>query len=254
MGVLDHKEVGMKPLRDGNKYGKGKKGKNQSKSIRGLQLPLILKLPKEGTLRTMEQLDSVLKELFVLLNREADLYRYSPGFPEFTYAITQRLRKFNKEISNGRWRAYSKGTMELCEKYSTFAINGRATLADAPKDVRRLEALKPTNTPSMRERYDSAVAKEKRLEAAAQPLMKKSTNDEGKKKDGKQRRKRKGDDSDSSDMDAEMEEEEEQKTKPKPKKKKKKAVVNQADLKNVEALKEEDEVQEGVAWSDSESD
>lgn len=247
MGVLDLKEVGMKPLRDGKSKGKKKKGIN----VRGLRLPLILKLPKEGTLRTMEQLDNVLKEVFVLLNREVDLYRYSPGFPEFTYAVTQRLRKFNKEISNGRWRAYSKGSMELCEKYSTFAINGRATLPDAPKDVRRLEALKPANTPSMRERYDSAVAKEKRLEAATQPVMKKGFQEmvKAKKKDEKRKRKG-GDDSDNSDM----EEEEQKVVKLKPKKKKKKAVVNEADLKNVEALKEEDEVQEGIAWSDSESD
>ena len=41
----------------------------------------------------MEQVDAVLKEVFVLLNREVDLYRYSPGFPEFTFAILQRLRK-----------------------------------------------------------------------------------------------------------------------------------------------------------------
>ena len=89
MGILDMKEVGMKPLRDG---GKGSKNKSAT-TVRGLRLPLILKLPKENTLRTMEQLDSVLKEMFVLLNREVDMYRYSPGFPEFTFTILQRLRK-----------------------------------------------------------------------------------------------------------------------------------------------------------------
>ena len=45
----------------------------------------------------MEQLDAVLKETFVLLNREVDLYRYSPGFPEFTFTILQRLRKVSGE-------------------------------------------------------------------------------------------------------------------------------------------------------------
>ena len=89
VGLLDMKEIGMKPLRDG---GKGTKNKSAT-TVRGLRLPLILKLPKENTLRTMEQLDSVLKETFVLLNREVDLYRYSPGFPEFTFTILQRLRK-----------------------------------------------------------------------------------------------------------------------------------------------------------------
>jgi len=259
MGVLDLKEVGMKPLRDGG--GKGKKkgrggGKNKNKnSVSGIRLPLILKLPKEGTLRTMEQLDGVLKEVFVLLNREVDLYRYSPGFPEFTFAISQRLRKFNKEVSNGRWRAYSKGSLELCEKYSAFATNGRSTLTDAPKDVRRLEALKPSNVPSMRERYEAAVAKERRLEAVTQPVMKKKAENDNEsktaEKDGKNKRKRKEEEEEESEIEEE-EEGKQKKNKKKKNKKKKAAVVNEADLKNVEALKEEDEVQEGIVWSDSE--
>lgn len=254
LGVLDLKEIGMKPLRDGKQGGKGKKNKNSSATVRGLRLPLILKLPKENTLRSMEQLDSVLKEVFVLLNREADMYRYSPGFPEFTFAISQRLRKFNKQISNGRWRAYSKGSIELCDKYSTFAINGRSTLADAPKDVRRLEALKPSNTPSMRERYDAAVGKEKRLEVATQPLMKKQQQQGGDENNNKRKRKggdkEEGDDNDDVVLDGD---EKEKKSKPKGKKKKK-AVVIEADLKNIGALDEEDEVQEGIVWSDSDSE
>lgn len=146
--------------------------------------------------------------------------------------------------------------MELCEKYSAFAINGRATLTDAPKDVRRLEALKPSNVPSMRERYETAVAKEKRLEAATQPMMKKQQQQKAsneKVNDGKSKRKRKEEEENDSDADS-VEEETKKKKKTKPKKKRKAAVVNEADLKNVEALKEEDEVQEGIVWSDSDSE
>ncbi|KAL7468421.1 hypothetical protein ACHAXS_008660 [Conticribra weissflogii] len=283
LGILDMKEIGMKPLRDGGgKGGKSRKGGGKGgggvgaskNTIRGLRLPLILKLPKEGTMRTMEQLDGVLKEVFVLLNREVDLYRYSPGFPEFSFQIVQRLRKFNKEINNGRWRAYSKGTIELCEKYSTFATQARSTLVDAPKDVRRLEALKPSNTPSMRDRYDAAVAKEKRLEAATQPMIASSAKNRGKdreeaKKKNVTKKKRKNESDDegadislnSDDDDKEFEEEDDEdvevakkkkKSSKQSKKKKKVAVVNEADLKNVDALKEKDEVQEGIVWSDSE--
>jgi len=252
LGVLDLKEISSKPLRDDGKKGKAKT------AVRGLRLPLILKLPKEGTLRTTEQLDAVLKEVFVLLNREVDLYRYSPGFPEFSFAILSRLRKFNKEVSNGRWRAYSKGTIELCEKYSTFIITERATLVDAPKDVRRLEALKPTNTPSMRERYDSSVSKEKRLEAATDPLVgskKKGDAAKGKGEDKTKGKRKKAETVDEESDDEKFEEEEAQPkiTKQPKSKKRKAAVINEADLKNVEALKEEDEVQEGIVWSDSES-
>ena len=143
--------------------------------------------------------------------------------------------------------------MELCEKYSTFAITARATLPDAPKDVRRLEALKPTNVPTMRERYESAIAKEKRLEAATQPAMKASKKDND---DDKNKRKRKDMEANESGEEEENEEEvaaSKKKTKPKKKKKKKAVVVNEDDLNNVKALEEEDEVQEGI-WSDSESD
>ena len=94
LGILDSKEIRAKPMRDD---AKGKKHKNKS-TVRGIRLPLILKLPKEGTLRTVEQLDAVLKETFLLLNREIDLYRYSPGFPEFSFAIMQKLRKVRNAL------------------------------------------------------------------------------------------------------------------------------------------------------------
>ena len=96
LGILDSKEIRSKPMRDDSK---GKKHKNKS-TVRGIRLPLILKLPKEGTLRTVEQLDAVLKETFLLLNREIDLYRYSPGFPEFSFAVMQRLRKVRIQWSH----------------------------------------------------------------------------------------------------------------------------------------------------------
>jgi hypothetical protein len=108
----------------------------------------------------------------------------------------------------------------------------------------------------MGERYDASVAKEKRLEAATQPVMKakpKSTPDasasQGSKK--KSGNKRKNEDVDE---DSDSDEEDQRQKKSKPKSKKRVTVVNEADLKNVEALKEEDEVQEGVVWSDSDID
>ena len=66
----------------------------------------------------------------------------------------------------------TKGTIELFEKYSAFAIAARSTLVDAPKDVRRLEALKPSNVHGMSERYESVVAKERRLEVVTRIGMK----------------------------------------------------------------------------------
>ncbi len=83
LDALTLKEIMMKP----------KKVQSRGSNVRGVRLPLILKLPKENTLRTAEQLDACLGEIFVLLNREVDLYRYSVCIPEFTIIICQKLRK-----------------------------------------------------------------------------------------------------------------------------------------------------------------
>ena len=83
LDFFDLKEVTMAP----------KRVKSRGTDVRGVRLALILKLPKVDPLRTSEQLDACFGEVFLLLNREIDLYRYSAGLPEFTVRICQRLRK-----------------------------------------------------------------------------------------------------------------------------------------------------------------
>ena len=56
-------------------------------------MALTFRLRADSPLRTMEELEMCISEVFVLLNREVDLYRYSAGFPEFSVRIRQRLRK-----------------------------------------------------------------------------------------------------------------------------------------------------------------
>lgn len=56
-------------------------------------LALTFRLRADDPLRTMEELEMCISEVFVLLNREIDLYQYSAGFPEFSVRICQRLRK-----------------------------------------------------------------------------------------------------------------------------------------------------------------
>lgn len=106
----------------------------------------------------------------------------------------------------------------------------RAKLNDvAPRDVKQLEVLKPINTPSMGERYKQSIEKEKRLEAASRPIQKKV--DEKRKA---------GDDA-----------EEAPAAKKKKKSKKNKKSGSHGKL-NEEALDQEDEVEEGINWSDDE--
>ena len=99
LDVLDAKEIGMKPKKVHGRAGS-----------RGIQLALIFKLPKESPLRTHEQLEACVSEVFLLLNREIELYRYSAGFPEFAVAIRQRLRKvrlLNHDVFISRCIHYS---------------------------------------------------------------------------------------------------------------------------------------------------
>lgn len=56
-------------------------------------MALTLRLRADNPLRSMEEMEMCLSEVFVLLNREVDLYRYSAGFPEFSVRICQRLKK-----------------------------------------------------------------------------------------------------------------------------------------------------------------
>lgn len=192
-------------------------------------MALTFRLRADNPLRTMEELEMCVSETFLLLNREVELYQYSPGFPEFSVRISQRLRKFSKETRSARWRAYSKGCLELCSKYYQRAVQERAKLNDvAPRDVKQLELLKPIKTPAMGERLKQLLEKEKRLEAASRPLQKTNEVKEKSKEDG----------------------EEKKKTKKRKRSNKKKSTPIIDVPEN--ALEEEDEVQEGIDWSDDE--
>lgn len=217
--VFDAKEINMKPKKGGN-------------NAQGVRLPLMIKLPKSETLRTMDQLEACISETFVLINREIDLYRYSAGFPEFTFRICQRLRKFSKETRMNRWKAYAKGCIDACERYSAKAILDRSKLEEAPKDVKKLEILKPLDAPCMKDRYGATIAKERRLETATKPEF--SLPAEKSKKEHPVAKQKKSNKKASLKKQRNMEE------------------LEAKDI-GVEALEKADEVAQGIDWSDNDS-
>jgi nucleolar complex protein 2 len=79
LGVFDLQELSQ-PVR-----------KAEKKSVQ--PIILTLKLQADNPLRTMEEMEMCISEVFNLLSREIDLYRYSAGFPEFCIRISQRLKK-----------------------------------------------------------------------------------------------------------------------------------------------------------------
>jgi nucleolar complex protein 2 len=215
-----------------------------NRATRGLQLHLMLKLGKEDPLRTHEQLEAGINEFFVLINREVELYRYSAGFPEFSIRIVTRLRHFAKEVRNPRWRTYAKACIDVCDKYSAFAVQARSKLHEAPRDVKLLECLKPVSEKNMRDRHEESIVKEqKALETSRPPeVTKKSAKDEVDEED---------------DDDMEEETKASKKRKLKQKRDSKKQTLNKEELEKQlmgddELMGEQDDVKEGVDWSDEE--
>jgi nucleolar complex protein 2 len=237
LDCLDWKEWTMPP----------KKTKANARApARGLQMSLMLKLGKEDPLRTHDQLEAGINEFFALLNREVELYRYSAGFPEFAMRIIVRLRAFGKVIRNPRWKTYIKACLDVCERYSTYAVKARSKLSEAPRDVKQLECLRPASEKSMRERHEESIVKEQKaleailgkIDAAHKKSDEEKTNDQDAVADShdddaratKKRRKNKNKATDQPTLSAKD--------------------LEQQMLRDDEILEVDDEVNEGVDWSD----
>lgn len=83
-------------------------------------LALTLRLRADNPLRTMDELEMCISEIFLLLNREVDLYQYSPGFPEFSIRLSQRLRK----VSRNRHVLLARFSFHI--SYSSFSLQKNA--------------------------------------------------------------------------------------------------------------------------------
>ena len=159
-----------------------------------------------------------------------------------SFAFLSTLQ-FSKETRSSRWRAYAKGCLELCDKYSSKAMDERSKLNDvAPKDVKQLEVLKPINTKSMGERYKLSLEKEKRLEAASRPILQKKNTIKSKEQDN----------TDDDNNDSSKKKKRQKNNKKHKKQQKSTSTVAGADMDMSNALDQEDEVEEGINWSDEE--
>ena len=132
--------------------------------------------------------------------------------------------------------------MEVCDRYSTKAMNERANstiLNDvSPKDVKQLEVLRPHSTPSMGQRYKLSLEKEKRLEAANKPIQKKTSNGKN------QKNTREETDKDDDEISKET------KSQKKRRKKNKRVDTFDGGVMAQGNIDQEDEVEEGINWSD----
>jgi nucleolar complex protein 2 len=230
--------------------------KSQTATPRTLQLDLVLRLPstnQQPCLRTHEQLEPAITEIMTLIQHETELYRYSPGLPEYATGMESRLRKFASEAGRSRqsrWKAYARACLDTLSRHSDAAVKARSKLQSAPRDVLELECLRPPSQPAMGERLQSLLEKEQKAAAASAALRSKS--DRG----ASLKRGRGGD--------AEEEEREEADESAKKRRKRQRgaktstagAVASSRNREGGESRREpgrvdqEDEVQDGIDWSD----
>ena len=231
LDCLDLKEWYLKPK------------KSRSGNARVMQMQYILKMPKDDALRTHDQIEAASAEFFQLMEREIELYRYSAGFPEFSFRITARLKQFAKEIrrTSPRQSTLARGCIDTCERYSAAAVQARSKLEEPPKAISRLECLRPVSEPTMRERHEHSIQRERKELEASRPLphvadkkAKETEQDELEERtSGKSKAKR----------------EEKQRDKGKNSKEKRQSDdSDESDEPDVMAV--DDEVQEGIDWSD----
>jgi nucleolar complex protein 2 len=223
-------------------YAKPKKATKRSTLRGGLPMYMLLKLPKDDPLRTHEQLEAAVSQIFILLEREMELYRYTASFPEFRVRIRQRCLDFSRTARSPRWKAYAKACIDKSDQYADLCTLQRSKLSQAPKDISQLECLRPSHEPTMRARHQSAMDQEAKaaqntLAAATAASLASST-----------AKKEEDDEVGSEDYDEEMKKDEPKAEKTrKSKKLKKKDTAAEADD---GSLNQEDEVVEGVDWLD----
>lgn len=141
----------------------------------------------------------------------------------------------------GKWRAYGKGCIDVCQRHSEYITKERSKLTEAPKDIQRLEVLKPSDAPDMKTRHAESVSKEAKLQIADEKSEVKTQKISVKKNEAEN-----NSDARSSQTTNNVE------TGNKWQQLKLKCIVDNSKGDNVLALDEVDAVEEGVNWSDDE--
>ena len=105
-------------------------------------LSLSIKLGKDG-LDPKNVQEALVSEAMDVLAQEVLIYRYTIAFPEYTYPIKDRVRRFAKATKSARWRALARGLVEDIEKRAAYVEKERTKRELAPTDTLAFEVLRP---------------------------------------------------------------------------------------------------------------
>ncbi len=111
----------------------------------------LLSFPPNSLLRTVVR-DSLVNEVLYLLRVEIEIYKYNPGFPEYSFLISRKLKSFMKRVQLVKWRDISKNLVGQIHQYSNAVKNGRCESAKPPAGGIEFESLRPSNVADAAER------------------------------------------------------------------------------------------------------
>jgi hypothetical protein len=190
-----------------------------------------------------------------------NLYQYTVAFPEIAVKVEIALKQFISETKMQKWKVHAKGTIEFCKEKRGIAEKARSVLLEAPKDIKKLEFLKPEGVDNMEKRLMTEVAKEAARWSNSGGIVEGSSKSTNSNKVVKQ-----DDDDDDDEAEAKASGKKQQKTVISQREKKainkRKREEEAAETmtkheksgKNKKSVDADDEVVEGVNWSDSDDE
>ena len=109
------------------------------------RLQYSVKLPAGSVTRATVR-DMIVQETITLLRYDAEIYRYSAGFPEYVYLTIRKLKAFAKAAKVSKWRDMARTTASQLESFDAEAKRLRAKLDRAPAEVTEFEPLLPAGS------------------------------------------------------------------------------------------------------------
>lgn len=111
--------------------------------------------------------DSLLSEVFHLLRVEIEIYKYNPGFPEYSFLIARKLKGFCKKVIQTKWRDAAKNLSSQIQHNAQVAKSSRNELGLSPINSFEFEVLRPKIVEHVSERLPKLLAARSKLMPSA---------------------------------------------------------------------------------------
>lgn len=125
-------------------------------------IQFLLNFPPNSMLK-MPIRDALVNEVLHLLRSEIEIYKFNPGFPEYSYLISRKLKGFVKKCVQGKWRDNAKNLIGQIQQYAQEAKLCRSQKGFSPVSSEDFEALRPVNVLEASDRLLKLAASRSKL-------------------------------------------------------------------------------------------